>query len=449
MRIVILGGGIVGANLAKQFALENHEVSLIDPRPEVTRRLSQRLDILTVTGSGTSETDLRKAGIEDAEMLVAVTGSDEVNILACMFGKAYGVKRRIARIRNAELSHADAKLKLKDLGVDLAVHPEETIVRMITQILKIPGMTEVAEFAGGKVLLHGFKVSPTSAIRGKRIADLAAYFEEDQFLIAAILKGQALTIPQRDTVIAEGDTVYVVSSETTFSFVQSIVCGRREKLERVVLAGATGMGRKLARTAEEWIPSLTLIEPDADRAELAAGELSRTVVLNGDPRDSEVLLEAGIRGASYFIALTDDDENNMLASLLARENGARHTICITKNPDYVPLLESIQIDVVLNPRVITASKILKYLRHARIVSAVRLHESDAEVLELEVQESTRVAGKTLRELGFPPGAIVTAILRNGEMEIPSGESKIAPRDKVIVFSKADSVPAVEKLFRRG
>ncbi|HLG43320.1 MAG TPA: Trk system potassium transporter TrkA [Planctomycetota bacterium] len=446
MRIVIVGGGVVGSNLAKQYGREGHDVSVVDPNPAVTRRLSERLDVLAVTGSGTSEKTLREAGIEEAEMLVAVSGSDEVNILACRFAKEFGVKRKIARVRNAEFGGADSKVDLKELGVDLAIHPEEEIVKQVRQVLRVPGTTEVAMFAGGSVLLHGFKVASSAPIAGKRIAQLAEQFEDEKFLIAAIMKRNVLTIPSAQTLIEGGDIVFVISSEATFSFVQAMILGQREKLEKVVISGATEIGRRLAGILEDELGDVTLIEADRDMAELAAGGLDKTLVLNGDPRDRDIQIEAGIANANFFIAVAEDDEENMLTSLIAQRNGAKHTICLTENPDYIPVLESIGIDVVLNPRVITVSKILELMRKARIVSGVRLHESDAEVLELEAIEGSRAIEAPLKDLRFPAGAIVAAILRNGAMEIPDGRSQIRAKDKVIVFSKSEALPAVEKLF---
>jgi trk system potassium uptake protein TrkA len=446
MKIVIVGGGVVGSNLAKQYGREGHDVSVVDRNPAVSRKMSERLDILAVTGSGTSEKSLREAGVDEAELLVAVSGSDEVNILACMIAKAFGVQRKVARVRNAEFGRADSKVKLRDMGVDLAIHPEEEIVKQVRQVLRVPGTTEVAEFSGGSVLLHGFKVGKAAPIQGKKIAQLAEHFEDEKFLVAAILKNDVLTIPTAQTLIETGDILFVISSEATFSFVQAMILGQREKLEKVVISGATAIGRRLAGILEDELDDVTLIEADRDLAEMAAGELDQTLVLNGDPRDRDIQIEAGISGANFFIAVSEDDEENMLTSLIARRNGARHTICVTKNPDYVPVLESIGIDVVLNPRVITVSKILELMRQARIVSGVRLHESDAEVLELEAVEGSRAVGPALKELSFPPGAIVAAILRNGTMEIPDGSSRIRARDKVIVFSKTEALSAVEKLF---
>jgi trk system potassium uptake protein TrkA len=406
------------------------------------------MDVLVVHGSATAQSTLKEAGIEEAKMFVAVTGHDEVNILSCMFAKKFNVSRKIARIRNSEYMKGDCMVKIADLGVDLAVNPDKSLADTLATLIEVPGTTEIAEFEAGRIFLRGFKISANAPVIGKKIADLTSSLPGGKFLIVAILRENSLAIPTGQTQIELGDTLFVISTELSLPIIQNILTGSKEGAKKIIIYGASQIAIDFAKDLEDTIPEITIIEPSKEKAEEAAAEFSKTLILNGDAKEIDILSEAGVKDADFFLALTNDDEDNMLSSLLAKQNGTRYVVSITQNPDYIPVLESIGIDVVLNPRVITINRILKYIRHARIISVARLHESNVEIIELEVLNKSRVVGKKLKDLNIPPNVIVATILKGNQMEIPRGDSIMEENDKVIVFARSDSIPFVEKLFSK-
>jgi trk system potassium uptake protein TrkA len=448
MRILVIGAGVVGANLAEQLAREGQDVSIVEADPAVARRLSDRLDVLFITGSGTSGRVLEQAGVEDCEMVVAVTNSDEVNLVCCMMARHYGVKKKVARIRNPEYSDGTCRLSLQEVGVDLVVNPEQVIVQTILQMIETPGTTDAAEFADGRILLRGFRVPRGAPIAWKKLSELREASTLDSFLIAAISRGDRLIIPHGADEVQPDDTVFVIVAEETLPLFLPFVNRRVEPVQKVVIYGATRPGLRLAGALKDKVENIILIEPEEEPAEKAAAEFSNVIVLHGEATDPEILAEAGVADAQFFVALTRDDESNMLASLLAKEKGAKRTIAVTQNPDYIDILESIGIDIVLNPRIITVGKILRFIRRGKIVSVVKLHESDAEVIEMEAVPKSRVVGRSLKDISFPEGAIVGALLQDNMMQIPDGNTVIKGGDRVVVFARPEAIPAVEKLFTR-
>lgn len=448
MRILIVGAGIVGANLAGELTKEGHDISLIEQDSSVLRRLADKLDILLVNGNGASQKTLIEAGIGEVEMLIAVTANDEANIVICNIARGFKVARKIARVRNSEYVSPDSVIDPVALGVDILVNPDEAIVNSLVKIVETPGATDVAEFVNGRILLRGFKVPKSAPISGKRISELKDASTLDSFLIAAIARGEKLIIPRSTDVINAGDTIFVLIAEETVPLFLPFINRQTNDVRSVVILSASNIGRLLAKRLEAKIERITLIEPSEEQAENAAAQLAKTIVINGEATDRNILKQAGAPEADYFVAASNNDEENLLASLLAREIGARRTAAITQNPDYISILESIGIDVVMNPGLVTASKILQFVRKGRIMSLVKLHESEAEIIEIEADPKSRIAGKKLKDVDYPDGAIVGAIFRDDAMIIPNGETEIRPGERVVILARPDAIPAVERLFSR-
>lgn len=448
MRILIVGAGIVGSNLARELSSEGHDISLIEADPAIVKRLSDKLDVLLINGDGTSQKILKEAGIREVEMIIAVTSSDEANILVCSIARGFHIPRKIARVRNPEYTAADSVINIGELGVDLLVNPDETIVNSLVKMIETPGATDVAEFAGGKILLRGFKVPRGSPICNKKLSELKEASSLDSFLIAAVSRNGRLTIPRGNDLISADDTIFVLVAEETLPLFLPFVNRSIDEVGSVVIFGASIVGCKLAEALEQKLDRVTLIEPDEERAEAAATQLAKTEVVNGEATDKGVLEGANIHEASFFIAATVDDEANLLASLLARECGAKRTIVVTQNPDYISVLESIGIDVVLNQGLVTTSKILQFIRKGKIMSVVKLHESEAEIIELEVDSKSCLVGKRLRDVNYPEGAIVGAVMRENAMIIPNGDTEIKAGDGAVVLARPEAIPAVEKLFAK-
>ncbi len=446
MKILIVGAGVVGSNLAEELSTAGHDVSVVDRDPELVRRLGERMDVMAVTGNAGQPSVLRRAGIEAAEMVVAVTDIDEVNLVICMIAEQFGVRHKIARLRNEEYAGPGATLDLSALGIDSVINPEELISETLLRILEIPGAYDVATFAEGKVLLVNFAITAEAPISGRKLAELREAAAMESFLVVAIFRGERAIIPRGDDQLLAGDHISVLVNADTLPLLIPMVQREVQHVTRVVLAGADRIGLRIAAQLERRLERVVLIEPEAARAEEAARALERTLVLRGEATDPDLLREADLERCQFFMALTRDDEYNLLSALMARRHGAPRVALLAYHPTYVPVLTSIGLDIVVNPRLVTVGEILRYIRKGPVQNITRLRESAAEVMELRAVAGSRVVGKPLMEIDFPEGAIVGALLHGDELVIPRGGTRIAEGDRVVVFALPEAIPRVGKLF---
>lgn len=451
MRILIAGAGIVGSNLAAQLSVEGHEVSLVDSSAEVLRLLTDKLDVLTVVGSASSPSTLEKAGIAEAEMVIAVTHSDEVNMVVCALAAEKKVPMKIARVRNEEFSGDNPLFDPKQFGIDKAINPEQIAVDYIIKYIDTPGATDVADFAGGRVLVRGFMISDDMPIANHTLIELKQMEAMQSVLVVGIYRSGKLSIPNKgDVVIKPGDNILVVMAKQSLEPFLTLLNKSKGETKKLVIYGATLTGVGLAGRMEEDVDNIVIVEPDIERAKLASQKLADTLVIQGEGTDLDALREAGAGTADYFVAVSNDNEDNLMAALLAKKEGAKRTIVLTTEPRYISVLKSIGLEVVINPRLITASIILQHVRKGRVLSAIPIRDSEAEVLELEAVARTRGVGRPLHKIWkkFVGGSIVSAIMRDGELIIPDGNSVIQPGDNVIVFALPEAIADVEHLFVR-
>lgn len=450
MRILIVGAGAVGSNLARQLSAADHDIAMVEENAGLAARLSERLDAHVLQGNATSPSILESAGIERADLLIAVTDLDEVNIVVCMLASKYGVPTTVARIRNDELSGPDAPISFMDsreVRIDRVINPEGVMVNSVIDLIGTPGSTDVAEFADGAILLRGFDVSPDAPIAGRTLADLKDLAQTDQFLIVGILRERkAMAIARGDQEILAGDRIFVLVAREMLPFFLPLVNRRVWETKKVVIFGASRTGLRLAERLEEVIDNITVIEPDSARADEAAAALKRSLVLKGSGTDVDVLKEANVQAADFFVSAFEDEEPMLLAALLAKKQGAKKAIVITSEPDYVPIINSLDVDAVINTRLLTVSAILGYVRRGKVLSVVQLGDSDAEVIEVVVIEGSKLVGKPLKKIRFPDNSLVGAIHRDGTMTIPHGDSIVQAGDKMIVFALPDALPTVQALF---
>ena len=449
MRILIVGAGVVGSNLAEELSNSGHDVSIVDSQPALVRQISDRMDVMAIQGNGAQPSVLRRAGIDDSEMVIAVTDVDEVNLVICMLASRFGVKHKIARLRNDEYYGPDAALVPAELGIDTVINPEWLITSSLRRILAIPGSTDVASFADGRVFLVTFDVGQGAPLAGKRLSELNQVTSEHNFLIVAIFRDEMPLVPRGDDTIRCGDHIVVVTLADRAPALAPLVQAKVMPTERVVIYGATLIGIRLAKALQSSLERVVLIEPDADLAEQAASELEETLVLHGHATDPEVLSEADTVHADYFLSLSRDDESNLLAALMARRLKARQVAVLAQEPHYVPVLNNIGLDVVLNPRLVTVGEILRYIRRGHVHTVTRLRDSEAEVLELEAGAGSAITQRKLQEIDFPPGAIVGAVMRDGRMLIPDGSCQIAEGETVLIFALPDAIGRIEKLFAQS
>ncbi len=446
MKILIAGAGAVGLNLARQLSNEAHDISIIEHDVSLVRKMGDKLDALIVTGKATSKSALEAAGIQDVDMVLAVTNSDETNIVVCLLAYMYGVKTKIARVRNEEFTAIKSLQKDDLFHVDYMVSPERITVDSIIKIIETPGAIYVADFPVGDILLRGFHVPADAPLVGKKISELKEIESLDSFLIVAVQRNDEMIIHVGDTQIQPEDNIFVLVARAGLPFFLPMVNRRAGEVENVIIYGATRIGVKLAKGLENSSIDTTIIEPNKEKADAAAVELSEAVILHGEAIDIELLREASVEDADFFIALSEDEQSNVLSSLIAKKNGAKKTIVLTSDPEFVPVLSSIDIDAVINPRLITASSILQHIRRGRILSVAKLHRSEAEVIELVAEDGSKIVGKKLSKVRFPDGSILGAIVRNGTMLIPDDESVVNPGESVVVFTLPKALEKVQSLF---
>jgi trk system potassium uptake protein len=451
MKVIVCGAGQVGYNIARYLAGAGNDVTVIDQRQELTQKIGESLDIKAITGFASHPDVLELAGAEDAEMLIAVTMADEVNMVACQVAHSlFNVPTKIARVRHQSyLQRRWCDLfRRENMAIDVIISPEQEVAHAIARRLEVPGATEVTPFAEDRVRLIAARCSADCPVLDTPLRQLTFLFPDLHLTVVGIVRNDHFFVPTGDDHMIEGDEVYSVI-ETSHVGRSMRVFGHEEKMsERIVIAGGGNIGLFLAQELEAKQPtaSVTLVELDPERARYVADKLSRVVVLNGDARDPEIHEEANLRAAEAIVCVTNNDEINLMMALLAEHHRELRTLTLVNNNAYAPLLGSLGIDVVINPRETTVSSILQHVRRGRIRSAHTLKDGEAEVLEAEALETSPLVGKPLRDARLPPGVLVGAIMRDGEFVVPRANTVIRARDLVIVVARAAIVKKVEKLF---
>lgn len=445
MQILIIGAGEVGYNIAKRLSSENKDVVVIDPNEARLKRVRENLDIQTVCGSGSSPKTLLDAGLKQTEMLIAVTDSDEVNMIACLIaGSQANIPVKVARVRNPEYAENTTILDKNHLDIHLAISPERETAKVILKVLDVPHATSVYDFLEGKVRLFSMKIESDCPLAGKSLKELHFLHPGEKVLIPAIFREGRIIIPGGEERILADDEVFAVTETGNVERVVGFFGYKAEKIKRVMIAGGGRIGFYVAKYLEEQGVNVKIVERNEERCEEIAAELEKTVVLAGNVSDKELLAEENISDTDCFIAVTNDDEANILSSLLAKQMGARKVITVLNSPSYISLISKVGIDVPISPRTTTVSSILQYVRKGKVLSVTSIHEEDAEAIEVVALETSDIVNRPLKELKEPKGAIIGAIEREGRVIIPRGEDMVLPGDKVLIFTQRSSIPDVEK-----
>lgn len=449
MRIMIVGAGQVGYYLSEKLSVEGQEVVLVDQDEKKLHRLERELNILPVHGRGTSAHILEKAGIDQTDLLIAVTDSDEVNLVSCIISQQYKVKTRIARVRNEDFYAHGVPLNKKALGIDLLISPDLAMADEIMQLSTMSGAFEVAEFGRGQVELLGYaahKGYPCIGLTLETLRELQGLYH---FVIVAIIRNNYTIIPRGSDTIKNGDKLYLVTRKRDISSIEQLLFNFTSQTpKQVFIIGGGVIGHLVARRMEQRKINVKLVEKEQGRCEFLSEHLNSTIVLHCDGLEAQALLDEDIDQADLVISLTNSDTTNILSSLLAKHHGAKKCITHITNPDFIPMLGALGIDVPLSPRQVAANMILRFVRRGgRAVNVAALLGSDAEVIEIQVPDHEQYVDIPLKFLNFPSGAIVGAILRNStEVIIPSGNTTLHPGDNLVVFFTKDSVQAVESFF---
>jgi trk system potassium uptake protein TrkA len=448
MKILIIGAGAVGFSIAKQLSKEGHDISVVDENPKLIRKITEKLDVSVIAGNGTSPSVLEAAGVQEAHMVLAVTTSDEVNIVACILASKYGngKKIKIARIRNSEFTGNKSIFKHNGFCVDHMINPEQIIVESIIKIIEAPGATFAVDFPIGDVILRGFHVPDDAPLVGLKFSELEDIEYTDSFLIVYIQRDDEMITPSHSTTILPDDNIFVLISKIGLPYFLPMVNRRADEVEKVIIYKASRTGMLLAERLENSPIAVTIIEPEKDKAEMAAASLRSAVVLHGDATEIDVLKDAAVEITDIFIALSENEQANLLTSLLAKKNGAKKTIVLTNEPELVHIINQVDVDVVVNPRLVTAGAILQHVRRGQILSIAKLGDSEVEAIELIAESGSEIVKKPLQKIRFPKKSILGAIVRNGTMLLPKGIDIIHPGESVIVFTMPDAIERVQALF---
>lgn len=452
MKVLILGAGQVGRTAAYHLSREPaNDVTIVDTNEDVLRDLQDRLDVRTVAGSASHPSVLEAAGIAETDILVALTSSDEVNMVACSIAHTlYRTPTRIARIRTSEYTNHTKLFADGALAVDVWINPEQLVTEYIERLIHNPGALQVVDFADGKVRLVGLRALRGGLLVGQQLRTLKDHMPHAEARIAAIWRDGRAIEPTGETVVEEGDEIYFIAARDYIQRMMGEIRRTEEPVRRVVIAGGGNIGLRLAALLEKQY-QVKLIERDPKRARIASERLENTIVLQGDAQDEDLLIEENIDSIDVFAALTNSEEANVLSAMLARRLGARKVMALVNKPSYGELMENRSIDVVISPQTVTIGSLLAHVRRGDVVRVHSLRRGSAEALETVVHgpaELSRVAGRTVEQVALPEGASIAAIVRGEQVIIAHHDTVIEEEDHVIVMLvDPRKVEAVARVFQ--
>lgn len=449
MKIIIIGAGEIGYDLASVLSKEKHDVIVVDRDKSCLDKVSENLDVLSFEGNATSAEDLVEAGVQDADILIAVTSIDEVNMIASLMSKRLGADMVIARVRSDELSRPNAPLKFTDLGIDVLIHPEQSAAQEIVRLVKRTSASDLINLAEGKMQLIGLKIGKQSPLVGKKLSEYAQQYSEIIFRVTAIAR-KGLTIIPSGTVRIQGmDQLFILAKTEDIPTIIETTGKQDVEIDSLMIAGGTPIGAMIARIlcSEEKKWNIKLIEPDYDTAVELAQELKDVLVLNGNPTDPDLLATEGITDTDAFISVTDDEESNIISCLMAKHLEVKKTIALVSKSDYIPLSQTIGLDAAVNKKSAASNEIHRHVRGGRVISVTALQGIKAEVIELQATKKSKIVKKPIHKINFPEGCVIGGILRNGSIEIATGQSQISPNDRVIIFCLPEAIDKVTSLFQ--
>jgi trk system potassium uptake protein TrkA len=447
LKVIIVGAGEVGYHIASHLAVENKDVVVVDKNPEAIRRVADSTDVQTIVGSGGSPRVLEEAGLKDAEILLAVTDSDETNLVACLMADLVSPStKKLARIRDADYDSYVDIFRENSPHVDTLINPETEVVKTIQQLMRYPGAADVEDFADGRVKFVGIYLDEGAQVLDIPLMGLSDQIGEKMPLIAAVIRDETLTIPHGNFKLKPGDLVYFITKEERLLDTLKVFEKQRESVRRALIIGGGQIGLRLALQLEGSGTHTKLIDRDPERCEHLADRLNKVIVICGDGSDQNLLEEENVRDIDMVITVTGDEETNILSSLLAKRMGAKKTITRISKFSYFPLVSAIGMEQVVSPRLSAVNTILQHVRRGKVLSARSIKEAEAEVMEAVAMETSDIVGKPLSKLDLPKGALVTAIIREKEVVIPSGESVIAPGDRIVLFTLKEAVARIEKIL---
>lgn len=452
MKIIILGAGQVGSSIAEILSRENNDITLIDNKRSVLDGLQDRMDIRTVDGDASSPEVLIQAGIEDVDLLLAVTHSDEVNMVACQVAHTlFNTPMKMARVRSPDYLIHEKLFGEHSIPIDSIISPEQIVTNQIKRLIEYPGALQVIDFADGKIHLVGLRAYYGGALVGQQLKELKDHLPSVNTRVAAIYRQDRAIIPTGTTLIEPDDEVFFIATQEDIRKVMQELRSIEEVGKKVIIAGAGNIGFQLAKLLERGGYKVKLIERDEERARFVSEKLENSVVLHGDAADEELLRQENIDSMELFCALTNADEANILSAMLAKRLGARRAMAIVNRSAYVDLIESSVLDIAISPRMSTVSALLSRVRRGDVVAAHSLRRGVAEAIEAVAHgdpKNSKLVGRRLKEIKLPEGATIGAILRDDQLVPLSNDVIVQEYDHIIIFViDKRRIPEVEKLFQ--
>lgn len=448
MRVIIIGGGIVGYTIAKKLSSENHDVVVIEQNDKCIKEFRDSLDVRIIKGSGSSPKVLIEAGIEKVDIVIAVTDSDEVNMIASLIaGSQTSVPKKIARIRDYEYANYTRIFEDDYLGLDLNINPEEAAAERIAKILEVPGAVDVENFFDDKLKLFAIKLSENCPLINLTPLELKQNYPKQEALFVALYRGDETIIPHRDTKFMPGDLLFTITKPENVKGLVKIISNKEyKKGSKVIVVGGGDVGFSLSKELESMGYVVKLIERNEKRCEYLAEKLTKTIVIQGDGTDRSILEEENISDMDAFISVTNDEEANILTALLAKQLGVERAISLIDKEEYINMVSEIGVDVTVSPRLESVSSILQFVRRGNILSVTELKDERVEAIETVAMETSDITDKPLSKVKFPKGVRIGPILRNNQIIFPTGDTVIYPQDKLVIFAIRESISKVEKML---
>ncbi|MFN3872878.1 MAG: Trk system potassium transporter TrkA [Ignavibacterium sp.] len=446
MHVIIAGMGDVGYQLAKQLSSENNDIVAIDLDHDRLHYTDQMADILTIEGSSTSIKVLEEAKIEKADLLVAVTSSEEVNIATAILGKKLGAKKTVARISNAEYLDPRHGVNFNEIGIDFMIYPEELAALETVNLINRTAATDIIEFENGKLQVIGLRIDKNAPIIHKTLSEISKQYSTFDFRVVAIYRNFRTIIPKGNDKFLPNDQIFVISKSEALETVLKLAGKENIKFDNIMILGGGKIGRRVASLLSNKM-TVKLIDSNPEKAFELADELPNTLVIQGDGRDIDLLAQEGIIDVDAFIAVTEDAETNIITCLMAKHLGVKKVIALVDKVEYVPLTQTIGLDSLINKKLIAANNIVRFIKKGEIISYSSLEGIDAVVMEFVAQPGSKITEENIAESDFPKDAIIGGFIRKNESFIALGSSKINAGDKVVVFSLPEAVGKIEKFFK--
>lgn len=446
MRIVIAGMGDVGYHLAKQLSNEEHDIIAIDMDQQRLTYSDSMADILTINGSSTSVSTLKQAKVDKADLFVAVTSFEEVNVTSAILAKKLGAKKTIARISNSEYLDESVDISFSEIGIDFMIYPEELAAKEMVNLILRSAATDVMDFEGGKLSVIGLRLDKDAPVIRKTIVDIAKEFESFDFRIVALHRNFRTIIPKGNDRFLPNDQVFVITRPEGNNVVLKLAGKEEINFNNIMILGGSKIGRRVAQLLEDKM-TVKLIESDEEKSLQLADSLTSTLVIKGDGRDIDLLAQEGIIDVDAFVAVTEDAETNIITCLMAKHLGVKKAIALVDKVNYIPLTQTIGLDSLINKKLIAANNISRYIRKSEVLALSTLEGIDADIMEYVVQPNSPITKKPIKDLNFPKEAIIGGIIRGDDSMIAIGDTRVQNGDKVVVFSLPGGVKQTEKFFK--